>query len=83
MKFKIDGLLMTVLDIFSVCAINALFRIGETFFLKHAHEHLFMIMFIVKNWNKWHCIALEINLQDIISSKSLNYFFFIHRGIIS
>lgn len=49
MKFKIDGLLMTVLDIFSVCAINALFRIGETYFLKHAHEHLFMIMFIVKN----------------------------------
>lgn len=47
MKFKIDGLLMTVLDIFSVCAINALFRIGETYFLKH--EHLFMIMFIVKN----------------------------------
>lgn len=49
MKFEIDGLLMTVLDIFSVSAINALFRIGETYFLKHANEHLFMIMFIVKN----------------------------------
>lgn len=50
MKFEIDGLLMTVLDIFSVCAINVLFSIGETDFLnKHAHEHLFMIMFIVKN----------------------------------
>lgn len=50
MKFEIDGLLMTVLDIFSVCAIYVLFSRGETDFLnKHAHEHVFTIMFNVKN----------------------------------